>query len=103
MEKGLIKFEEHQRLFEGLVFQRIISSGLITAAWFVFAHKSRMIRCPTLLQYTLPVVFVGSYYFTKGFFYNCSAIREKKGLVENEQINNLECYLSELRKKENSK
>ena len=97
MERGLKEFKGSDKLFSQAVVPTVISSVLLTSAWYILVQKARLTNCKLILKSSLPVVLLASYYFSNGFAMNYVGAKETFRVDRENRIRELEHYKREYR------
>lgn len=89
MSKGLQEYNSTNPIFKSALMPRLFLTVGLTSLWYAVAKQTRVLGCPKLNQYSIPVAFLLSFCFSKGITNQYIAFKVNKNKLQAERNRNL--------------
>jgi hypothetical protein len=100
MGKGLKEYDQNDPIFRGAIVPRILLAGVFTGFWYLAVTKNRIFRDSNLIKITIPIAFLGSYFFARGFVYHLIALNAANREMNSDREKELYNFKRDLREAE---
>jgi hypothetical protein len=97
MGEGLRVYKQDDIIFNMAFIQRVIITGFMTGAYFIIAKKYNFFRDPALLNKSIPVAALFSFYYSKGLALNYLATKHSQKMQHEKDKHYLDHYHHKLR------
>jgi hypothetical protein len=99
MGKGLYEYDQTNEIFSHTFLPRVFFTGVLTGAWVLFARRGRLFPSSSVVNATVPVAALLSYYLSRGLAYHYVAVEDSNRRWEEEKERNHEGYMNTIRRK----